>query len=153
MFEIDFVAIEISLFLSGLDHRGLIFIMFDLVGMGSIAFKNCFDRLMNLEMLNLCLEYLFVDRLVVCFLCLFLLLFLCGYFLLSLLIFYFHFIILVVLFLILNLYNLRNFRMNHQMDLSQTNSLRSDLYAFYLFRLIIFTLRKLSDFLLVLFHQ
>jgi hypothetical protein len=65
MFEIDFVAIEISLFLSGLDHRGLIFIMFDLVGMGSIAFKNCFDRLMNLEMLNLCLGYLFVDRLVV----------------------------------------------------------------------------------------
>ena len=151
MFEIDFVAIEISLFLSGLDHRGLIFIMFDLVGMGSIAY--CFDSLMNLEMLSLCLEYLFVDRLVVCFLCLFLLLFLCGYFLLSLLIFYFHFIILVILFLILNLYNLRNCRMNHQMDLSQTNSLRSDLYAFYLFRLIIFTLRKLSDFLLVLFHQ
>ena len=151
MFEIDFVAIEISLFLSGLDHRGLIFIMFDLVGMGSIAY--CFDSLMNLEMLSLCLEYLFVDRLVVWFLCLFLLLFLCGYFLLSLLIFYFHFIILVILFLILNLYNLRNCRMNHQMDLSQTNSLRSDLYAFYLFRLIIFTLRKLFDFLLVLFHQ
>ena len=151
MFEIDFVAIEISLFLLGLDHRGLIFIMFDLVGMGSIAY--CFDSLMNLEMLSLCLEYLFVDRLVVWFLCLFLLLFLCGYFLLSLLIFYFHFIILVILFLILNLYNLRNCRMNHQMDLSQTNSLRSDLYAFYLFRLIIFTLRKLSDFLLVLFHQ
>ena len=151
MFEINFVAIEISLFLLGLDHRGLIFIMFDLVGMGSIAY--CFDSLMNLEMLSLCLEYLFVDRLVVWFLCLFLLLFLCGYFLLSLLIFYFHFIILVILFLILNLYNLRNCRMNHQMDLSQTNSLRSDLYAFYLFRLIIFTLRKLSDFLLVLFHQ
>ena len=151
MFEINFVAIETSLFLLGLDHRGLIFIMFDLVGMGSIAY--CFDSLMNLEMLSLCLEYLFVDRLVVWFLCLFLLLFLCGYFLLSLLIFYFHFIILVILFLILNLYNLRNCRMNHQMDLSQTNSLRSDLYAFYLFRLIIFTLRKLSDFLLVLFHQ
>ena len=151
MFEINFVAIEISLFLLGLDHRGLIFIMFDLVGMGSIAY--CFDSLMNLEMLSLCLEYLFVDRLVVWFLCLFLLLFLCGYFHLSLLIFYFHFIILVILFLILNLYNLRNWRMNHQMDLSQTNSLRSDLYAFYLFRLIIFTLRKLSDFLLVLFHQ
>ena len=63
MFEIDFVAIEISLFLSGLDHRGLIFIMFDLVGMGSIAY--CFDSLMNLEMLSLCLGYLFVDRLVV----------------------------------------------------------------------------------------
>ena len=151
MFEIDFVAIEISLFLLGLDHRGLIFIMCTLVGMGSIAY--CFDSLMNLEMLSLCLEYLFVDRLVVWFLCLFLLLFLCGYFLLSLLIFYFHFIILVILFLILNLYNLRNCRMNHQMDLSQTNSLRSDLYAFYLFRLIIFTLRKLFDFLLVLFHQ
>ena len=69
MFEIDFVAIEISLFLLGLDHRGLIFIMFEivsiLVGKGSIAFKNCFDWLMNLEMLNLCLGYLFVDRLVV----------------------------------------------------------------------------------------
>ena len=151
MFEINFVAIETSLFLLGLDHRGLIFIMCTLVGMGSIAY--CFDSLMNLEMLSLCLEYLFVDRLVVWFLCLFLLLFLCGYFLLSLLIFYFHFIILVILFLILNLYNLRNCRMNHQMDLSQTNSLRSDLYAFYLFRLIIFTLRKLCDFLLVLFHQ
>ena len=151
MFEINFVAIETSLFLLGLDHRGLIFIMCTLVGMGSIAY--CFDSLMNLEMLSLCLEYLFVDRLVVWFLCLFLLLFLCGYFLLSLLIFYFHFIILVILFLILNLYNLRNCRMNHQMDLSQTNSLRSDLYAFYLFRLIIFTLRKLFDFLLVLFHQ
>ena len=151
MFEINFVAIETSLFLLGLDHRGLIFIMCTLVGMGSIAY--CFDWLMNLEMLSLCLGYLFVDRLVVWFLCLFLLLFLCGYFLLSLLIFYFHFIILVILFLILNLYNLRNCRMNHQMDLSQTNSLRSDLYAFYLFRLIILTLRKLSDFLLVLFHQ
>ena len=151
MFEINFVAIETSLFLLGLDHRGLIFIMCTLVGMGSIAY--CFDSLMNLEMLSLCLEYLFVDRLVVWFLCLFLLLFLCGCFLLSLLIFYFHFIILVILFLILNLYNLRNCRMNHQMDLSQTNSLRSDLYAFYLFRLIIFTLRKLFDFLLVLFHQ
>ena len=151
MFEIDFVAIETSLFLLGLDHRGLIFIMCTLVGMGSIAY--CFDSLMNLEMLSLCLEYLFVDRLLVWFLCLFLLLFLCGCFLLSLLIFYFHFIILVILFLILNLYNLRNCRMNHQMDLSQTNSLRSDLYAFYLFRLIIFTLRKLFDFLLVLFHQ
>ena len=151
MFEINFVAIETSLFLLGLDHRGLIFIMCTLVGMGSIAY--CFDSLMNLEMLSLCLEYLLVDRSLVWFLCLFLLFFLCGYFLLSLLIFYFHFIILVILFLILNLYNLRNCRMNHQMDLSQTNSLRSDLYAFYLFRLIIFTLRKLFDFLLVLFHQ
>ena len=60
MFEINFVAIETSLFLLGLDHRGLIFIMCTLVGMGSIAY--CFDSLMNLEMLSLCLEYLIVDR-------------------------------------------------------------------------------------------